>query len=103
MDYKFDRENSLYSMATRIGIDGSLRLAEILHFFSIIFFILAGIVGSMGLLYFIGILISAGFMIMEHKLAKKRDMESINKAFFVANGVISFTIFLFGSADIYVR
>lgn len=88
-DYEFDKAAGLHSLPVRWGIAGSLRFAMVAHV------VMTGLLAVFGWLtklswpYFVGVVVIAGCLAVEHRLAQRRDPVSLNLAFFRMNAVIS--------------
>jgi len=94
-DYEFDKEHGLKSVPVRFGIEGSLKLARVLHSITFLSLLAVGLVDErMGTLYTLGLFLLAGFLLYEHRLIKPEDLSKINKAFFTVNGYVSIVFFL---------
>ncbi len=99
-DEEFDRKTGLYSMVVRFGQAGALRISQYLHGFSAVLVMLFGWVMSLGLLFWIGWLLFALALVVQHTIVRPNDISRVNVAFFSVNGVVSILLFLFGAADI---
>jgi 4-hydroxybenzoate polyprenyltransferase len=94
-DYEFDKQHHIKSVAVRFGIESAIVLSRFFHAITFFSLMLVGLISSqLGYIYFIGLLVLAGFLFYEHSLIKPYDLSKINKAFFTVNGYISL-IFLF--------
>lgn len=92
-DYDFDRRENLRSLVVKLGVAGSLRLAQWLHlvmFFSLLAF---GYSAHLGVFYYGAMPLIAGALAFEHRSARKLDIAGINRAFFQSNAFVS-AIFL---------
>ena len=54
-----------------------------------------GFLRSLGLFYYIGVVIALFLIVYEHTLVKENDLSKLDMAFFNMNGYISVTIFIF--------
>jgi len=88
-DLEFDRHEGLHSLVVRLGIDRSMRLAQLLHFAMFLALFGFGFVASLGTLYFCGLPLVAGALIYEHRSAARLDLGAINRAFFQSNAFVS--------------
>ncbi|EDP74540.1 UbiA-like polyprenyltransferase [Hydrogenivirga sp. 128-5-R1-1] len=94
-DYEFDREHGLKSVPVRFGIENSLKFARVLHMITFLSLLTLGFVDDkMGVVYTLGLLLLAGFLLYEHRLIKPEDLSKIDKAFFTVNGYVSIVFFL---------
>ena len=88
-DLDFDRREGLHSLVVRLGVTGSLRLAQWLHFVTFGALIAFGLSAKLGILYYSAMPFIAGALIYEHGSARKRDLAAINRAFFQSNAFVS--------------
>lgn len=97
-DYRFDRENGIYSIPARFGIPVALRIAQVSHALTFGFFLLTGVLVGAGWVYYLGVLGVGAVLWYEHRLVKPDDLSKVDQAFFQANVVVSLgmllTIFL---------
>lgn len=100
-DLEFDRQHNLHSIPTRLGPDGSLRAARVLHVLSVASF--AAIIGlqlfPVGWLYSLGLGVMVGLLFYEHRLLsgmrfEQLDLKIIDKAFFRVNVMVSTSFFV---------
>ncbi|MEA1896290.1 MAG: UbiA-like polyprenyltransferase [Bacteroidota bacterium] len=101
-DQKFDRHENLKSIPVLIGKSKALTLSTILHFFTALLVILAGINGGQGSYYWIGELIFISLLFYQHLLVKPDDLSKVNLAFFTTNGIASVLFALFTILDLYI-
>jgi 4-hydroxybenzoate polyprenyltransferase len=88
-DLDFDRREGLHSLVVRIGIGGSLRVAQCLHLLMFAALIAFGLTAKLGIIYFCAMPLIAGALIREHRSARKLDLTAINRAFFQSNAFVS--------------
>ena len=88
-DYEFDRREGLHSLVVRLGVERSLRLAQILHFGMFLALLAFGFAGSLGAIYFCGMPLVAGALVYEHRSAARLDLAGVNRAFFQSNAFVS--------------
>jgi len=94
-DYEFDKRHGVKSLPVKLGIEGAIRVARMLHLLTFIFLLLVGVLHpKMGVIYFVGLLLLAVFLYYEHRLVKPDDLSKVNKAFFTVNGWVSVLYFL---------
>jgi 4-hydroxybenzoate polyprenyltransferase len=101
-DTDFDRRERLMSIPARFGTGTALATALIFHIITLIFFVLAGMAGKMGFVYYLGLVLIFFFLFYEHLTVRKYGLSRINMAFFTMNGVVSIAFFLFSVADIFI-
>jgi 4-hydroxybenzoate polyprenyltransferase len=88
-DLEFDREEGLHSLAVRLGIKRSLRLAQWLHLGMFAGLILFGLTAHLGVAYYGAMPIVAGALFYEHRSASSLGLAGINRAFFNSNAFVS--------------
>jgi 4-hydroxybenzoate polyprenyltransferase len=88
-DADFDRREGLHSLVVRLGVTGSLRLAQSLHFLMFTALIAFGFTAKLGIIYYVAMPLVAGALIYEHRSARKLDLAGINRAFFQSNAFVS--------------
>lgn len=91
-DEEFDRSLGLNSIPTALGKSRALMLSNILHLFTALLVIYAGLEADFGLWYWIGTGIFISLLAYQHFLVKPNDLSKVNLAFFTTNGIAS-TIF----------
>lgn len=88
-DFEFDRREGIRSLVVTMGISRGLRLAQLLHLLLLIAFVGFGIIAKLGAIYFCAMLLIAGALIYEHRMARSLDVSGINRAFFQSNAFVS--------------
>jgi 4-hydroxybenzoate polyprenyltransferase len=88
-DYDFDRREGLHSLVVRLGVTGSLRMAQFLHLAMLIALIAFGIVAKLGAIYFCALVLVTVALFYEHSSARRLDIAGINHAFFQSNAFVS--------------
>ena len=91
-DMEFDKKEGLFSIPARFGIKKALRLSEILHVFSFVFFFLIHTAFDRNIAYLITVFVIGFLFIVEHQLVKPDDLKNLNIAFFHVNSLISITL-----------
>ncbi|MEW6376781.1 MAG: UbiA-like polyprenyltransferase [Thermodesulfobacteriota bacterium] len=94
LDEEFDRKANLFSIPRSFGIKKALRIAAFFHLIALVFFILTGISGGMGSVYFYGVAVVFGLLFLEHAMVSPKDLSKINLSFFTVNGMISIILCL---------
>lgn len=100
-DAEFDSENSLYSIPSRFGRKGASVFSKVLHILSAITGLFIGIQIDAGLIYYIGLIVFAGLLTLEHIVARPGDSDSINMAFATINSYAGICFVLFAFLDLY--
>lgn len=99
-DEEFDKQYELKSIPAWLGKAKALRVSELLHVLAAICVIAAGVYGSFGWLYWIGVAVFTGMLIYQHSIVKPDDLRKVNIAFMTANGIASVVFAVFVIADI---
>lgn len=92
-DYDFDRREGLRSLVVRLGIDRSLKFAQLLHVVALAGLIGFGVAARLGIIYYSAAPLTLVTLIYEHRSAQRLDVIAINRAFFQSNAFVS-AIFL---------
>ncbi|MEQ1860977.1 MAG: UbiA-like polyprenyltransferase [Chthoniobacteraceae bacterium] len=100
MDEAFDRAAGLHSWPVKRGAEGALRWAIGLHV--AMFGVLAGFGWLAGLRagFCASLLAVAGALFYEHRVARRRDIGAVNRAFFNANAVVGVAFVLGVALDV---
>lgn len=101
-DYDFDRREGIRSLVVKVGITRSLRLAQVLHFFTFLALIGFGLIAHLGALYYWSLPLVAAALLYEHR-TEKRDVAGINRAFFQSNAFVSAVFLAAVCADRLIR
>ncbi len=101
-DESFDKAQHLHSLPAAYGVRKALHISELLHVASALSVIGAGIYGHFGFLYWIGVAIFAGMLVMQHRLVKPGDLSRVNLAFMTTNGIASVVFSAFVLTDMFL-
>jgi len=101
-DEEFDKEYELKSIPAWLGKTKALRVSEVLHVLAALCVVAAGVYGSFGWLYWIGVVVFTGMLIYQHSIVKPDDLRKVNIAFMTANGIASVVFAVFVIADIMI-
>lgn len=93
-DMDHDRQSGLYSVPARFGEASTLKITRGLHALAVLCWAAAGFLNGAGLIYWLGLILAAYFLIREHRLVRSSGIAKMNEAFFVMNAVVSVTLFL---------
>lgn len=98
-DEAFDRSQQLYSIPSTLGARKALNVSNVLHAFSAVLVVAAGVFGHFNWLYWIGASIYIGLLLYQHLLVKPDDLSKVNIAFINTNSAASicFAAFTIGS------
>ena len=92
-DFDFQRQAGLHSVASQFGVVGAFWWARVLDSLALVTLIVLGFWLNLGWPYYVGILVSAGFLIYKHRLVSPDDLSSLGMAFFRINAYVSTTMF----------
>lgn len=98
-DEDFDLAQNLYSVPAWIGKRKALNLSSLIHVFSVLFILIAGIMLAVGIFYWIGFSIFVSLLIYQHLIVRPDDLKRVNLAFFTTNGLASIIFSAFFIAD----
>jgi 4-hydroxybenzoate polyprenyltransferase len=100
----FDRDHDLaeglHSWATRFGIEGVFRGARAMHAGSVALLAVVGAGLSVGVWYWLGVLVVAALLAYEHTIVRPDDLRRLDAAFFTVNGVLSIAFAAFVALDV---
>ncbi|HJV47193.1 MAG TPA: UbiA-like polyprenyltransferase [Bacillota bacterium] len=94
-DVEFDKNNGVHSIPSRFGTKNALFMAKILHVLTILLFLSLPTVIDLGWIYYLGVVVVAILLIIEHRLIKPEDLSRIHTAFFTINSYIASVVFVF--------
>jgi 4-hydroxybenzoate polyprenyltransferase len=98
-DYEFDRSEGLYSIPARFGIARALWISRGLHLGAFAALVALYVVTGLGPLALIGVIMTAGLLLYQHRLVRADDLGRLNAAFFTTNAFVSVILLAtFGSA-----
>jgi len=92
-DYEFDKTAGLHSLVVRWGIPRALKFAFTSHLVMWGILLALGILLGFRVAYFSCLAIILFSLVLEHWLARKRNLKWINIAFFRLNALISIVLF----------
>jgi 4-hydroxybenzoate polyprenyltransferase len=101
-DLDHDRAEGLHSWAVRFGTTGVFRGARVFHTGTVMLLAAAGLGLDVSILYWAGVVATAGLLVYEHSIVRPDDLRRLDAAFFTLNGVISVVFFAFVAADVLV-
>jgi 4-hydroxybenzoate polyprenyltransferase len=102
-DDEFDRSNSLYSIPSKTGRKNALRISVLVHFVTFLMVVVAGFLGSAGILYWIGGALFSGLLTYQHIIVKHDDISRVNLAFGTTNGIASIIFAVFVITDLFLK
>lgn len=99
-DEKFDRAHGLFSIPSRFGTRGAMRIAAVSHVVTVTMLAATGYFLQRGVVFFLGVAAVAVVLVIEHRLVRPRDpskgevdLSQIGKAFFDCNAYVSLGFF----------
>ncbi|AKU99894.1 4-hydroxybenzoate polyprenyltransferase [Labilithrix luteola] len=99
-DEKFDRAHGLFSIPSRFGTRGAMRIAAVSHVVTVAMLAATGYFLQRGIVFFLGVIAVAVVLVIEHRLVRPRDasqgevdLSQIGKAFFDCNAYVSLGFF----------
>ncbi len=101
-DFDYDKSRGLYSIPAKLGVQGALRLAAVLHGLMLIPAVcLPFLCPQLGLswFYLAGVAIIAGVLIYENCIVNPNDLSRVNAAFFQANAIVGLVFLVAGGLD----
>jgi len=93
LDSSYDREAGLFSLPSRLGVPGALRVAAGFHLLAFACFILTGWACRLHWLYYLLLIIAAAALWYQHHVVKPDDLSRMHLAFQTMNSAISVVIF----------
>lgn len=99
-DIEFDKKNNLHSVPSKFGVEKTMWIARVFHFFTIVLWSLFILQAHLGVWAYIAVLFSAMMLGYEHYLVNK-DFTKIDKAFFTVNGYLGFIFMLLIMIEVY--
>jgi 4-hydroxybenzoate polyprenyltransferase len=98
-DYEFDRKEGLHSIPASFGIARALWISRALHAAAFLSLIWLYLITGLGPVALIGVVLTGGLLVYQHRLVKAHDLSRLNAAFFTTNAFVSVILLVtFGSA-----
>ena len=101
-DVDFDRRSGLHSLPSRLGPARALMVSRLLHACMVALLVWFGWLCHLGMVYYVGSALVAGFLVYEQSLVSAKDFSRVNVAFFNLNGCVSIALLIFAAADLYL-
>ena len=98
-DESFDRQHGLHSLPARLGARRALQLARIFHALMLAVFFVLGVWIHSTWIYWLGLVVVAGLVVVQHRLVNHQDLTHINVAFFNVNSIVGVLLLVFTLAD----
>jgi 4-hydroxybenzoate polyprenyltransferase len=99
-DAEVDRRIGSRSFPARFGVPTALQASSFVHVVTLGAFVWFGVAASLEWWWWLGVLLTAGVLVYEHRIVRPDDLSRVNRAFFTANGVIGIGLFVFALADL---
>jgi 4-hydroxybenzoate polyprenyltransferase len=93
-DIHIDKKLGLHSIPAKFGVKNSMKISQIFHILTIIFWALFVLVSSLGLFAYLALFLSAIMLAYEHYIVNQ-DFNKIDKAFFTINGYLGIMFLIF--------
>jgi 4-hydroxybenzoate polyprenyltransferase len=100
-DFEFDRDQGLFSIPTRFGIERSLWISRIFHLVAVLSLAAVALVMPLGPLYVAGVSGVAVLLAYEQSLVRSDDLSRVKEAFDL-NGYVGLLYLLTTAAALYV-
>jgi len=101
-DRLFDKNEGLHSVPARFGIKKSLIISAVLHIFTVVLIMCAGILNQNGIWFWIGAVLFAFLLFYQHIIVKPGDLSRVNMAFATLNGLSGLVLGMFFILDFYL-
>ena len=101
-DLEFDRQAGLHSIPVKLGVNGSLWTARIMHLAMLGCLLAVHQLLNLGSYFLAGVVVAAGLLAYEHWLLRGGDLTKLDAAFFAMNGWISVAVLLCTLADVLI-
>ena len=101
-DASYDKSKGLFSVPSRFGVAGALRIAAACHAVMLLFLIALPFANrqlGFGWVYWVAFAIITALVVRQHGLVRADDLTRVNEAFFTANSLISVTLLVAGTVD----
>jgi 4-hydroxybenzoate polyprenyltransferase len=101
-DDEFDRTNRLFSVPSVTGRKKAVAISVVVHAFTFLLVIAAGILGHNGILFWAGGVIFTTLLVYQHLIIKPEDISKVNLAFATTNGIASVVFAVFVISDLFL-
>jgi 4-hydroxybenzoate polyprenyltransferase len=101
-DYEVDKKEGLYSIPSRFGVAGALKIARWFHVITAVGLLALFFLMNLSWIYLIGIIVANALLFYEHRLVTPLNLSKLNMAFFNLNAVLSIAVFVFTFIDLVV-
>lgn len=101
-DIDFDRQTGLFSIPARFGLNGALLIARLFHLTMLVLLVFVGVLSGLGVIYYIGVAISAALLLIEHGIIDPGHRVKMNIAAYHINQMISMILLAATTLDLYL-
>ncbi|MGI6296494.1 MAG: UbiA-like polyprenyltransferase [Armatimonadota bacterium] len=101
-DLDIDRKARLFSLPSRLGPAKALAVSRVFHACMVALIVWFGVLGGLGMVYYVGVALVAAFLVYEQSLVSAKDFSRVNTAFFTLNGCVSIGLLFFVVADLFL-
>ncbi len=101
-DYEHDSKSKLRSLPKKLGLRRALQLSALLHCITLGLLLVLYFVADLSGFYLVGVALTGGLLLFEHRLVKPHDLSKVNAAFFTMNGLVSLVLLLATVLDVLV-
>lgn len=100
-DVDFDRKEGLHSIPARFGHKPALNIMRYCHIAAVAALVLFGAVNAYGWVYWIGMGVCAGLLILENLIVNESDLSHLQTAFFTINSWFGILLLIFTFLEIF--
>lgn len=93
-DIEADRELGLKSIPVKFGVQGAFKIAQFVHLAMYIVGVVIGLLFAMGMAWWSAMALTLLALLYIHFWRKSNDLDAMNRDFFLANVLISVTVFI---------
>ncbi|RXJ57963.1 menaquinone biosynthesis prenyltransferase MqnP [Candidatus Marinarcus aquaticus] len=97
-DIEVDKKLGLHSIPSTFGVERTMRISQIFHALTVLFWLLFAFVSESGFFVYIAVVVSAVMLSVEHYIVNK-DFSKIDRAFFTINGYLGIVFFVLVVCD----
>lgn len=102
-DADFDRQQALFSLPARLGVNRALRIAMLSHALAVVALTGFWWISGFGMLFLAAIVVVAILLVYEHSIVRPDDLSRVNIAFFRVNAMISLGLLAAAAADLWLH
>jgi 4-hydroxybenzoate polyprenyltransferase len=102
-DYEFDKSHGLRSLVVAWGPQNALAAAFLAHMAMCGLLLMFGLLCHFRIAYLIGWLIIVGCLVLEHWIARRRNLNWINLAFFRLNALVGAVFLIVVAAEVFFQ